>query len=43
MQVSAFIDPTSSSWKSELLNEFFLPMDSEAIQAIPLSTRRRKD
>jgi hypothetical protein len=31
MLVSDFIDPTSATWKPELLTEFFLPMDREAI------------
>jgi hypothetical protein len=41
--VSSFIDATSVTWRSDLLEEFFLPMDCEAIRAIPLSTRRLDD
>jgi hypothetical protein len=43
MVVLEFIETTSASWKTELLEEFFLPMDCEFIKSIPLSTRRLDD
>jgi hypothetical protein len=43
MMVSDYIDPTSATWRSELLQEWFLPMDIDVIKAIPLSTRRLSD
>jgi hypothetical protein len=41
--VSDFIETTSASWKTDLLEECFLPMDYECIKSIPLSTRRLDD
>jgi hypothetical protein len=38
--VSSFIDATSATWRRNLLEEYFLPMDCDIIRAIPLSTRR---
>ncbi|KAK1650398.1 hypothetical protein QYE76_068203 [Lolium multiflorum] len=43
MLVSDFIETTSASWRTDKLEEFFLPMDYECIKAIPLSTRRLDD
>ena len=43
MMVALFIDNTTVTWKSEMLDEFFLPMDAEVIRSIPLSIRRMSD
>jgi hypothetical protein len=43
MRVAEFIDQTSATWRVERIQEFFLPMDAEVIQSIPLSTRRMDD
>ena len=43
MSVSSFIDHTSVSWKHEMLDDFFLPMDADTIRSIPSSTRRMDD
>jgi hypothetical protein len=42
-QVVAFIDSSSSSWKVDLLKQYFIPMDCEIIRSIPLSTRKFPD
>jgi hypothetical protein len=36
-------DTMTVSWNTELLEQYFLPMDIEIIKAIPLSTRRMGD
>jgi hypothetical protein len=41
--VSSFIDDTTCTWKNNLLEECFLPMDCEIIRSIPLSSRRFDD
>jgi hypothetical protein len=41
--VSSFIDATTITWKVDLLEECFLPMDREAIRVIPLSNKRMED
>ncbi|XP_024310402.1 uncharacterized protein LOC112268687 [Brachypodium distachyon] len=41
--VSDFIDSTSASWNRGKLEEFFLPMDVEIIQSIPICTRSADD
>jgi hypothetical protein len=43
MLVASFIDNTSATWRTDLLEEWFLPMDIEVIKSIPLSTRRMDD
>jgi hypothetical protein len=43
LQVAAFIDNTTATWKSDILQECFIPMDVEVIQSIPLSTQRMED
>jgi hypothetical protein len=43
MMVAEFINAPMASWNLEALNEYFIPMDVEAILAIPLSTRRLDD
>jgi ribonuclease HI len=43
MLVSSFIDASSATWRRDLLEEYFLPMDCDIIRAIPLSTRRLAD
>jgi hypothetical protein len=43
MLVSDFIDTTTVSWNTELLQQYFLYMDIEIIKAIPLSTRRMSE
>jgi hypothetical protein len=43
MLVSSFIDASSATWRRDLLEEYFLPMDCDIIRAIPLSTRRMSD
>jgi hypothetical protein len=43
MTVAAFIDSTTATWNRQRLDEWFLPMDVEAIQAIPISTTRFDD
>jgi hypothetical protein len=40
MKVSDFIDATSATWKTNLLQQWFLPMEIETIKSIPLSTHR---
>jgi len=42
-QVSELIDHTSMSWKTDIFQEFFIPMDSEKISRIPLSQRKQDD
>jgi hypothetical protein len=42
-RVSDFIDTTTTKWNTELLSEWFLPMDVEVIRSIPLSTRTMDD
>jgi hypothetical protein len=41
--VADFIDHTSAMWKNDRLQEFFLPLDIEVIQTIPISTMRFDD
>jgi hypothetical protein len=43
IMVSSFIDNTTCTWKNNLLEECFLPMDCEIIRSIPLSSRRFDD
>ncbi|XP_051209407.1 uncharacterized mitochondrial protein AtMg00310-like [Lolium perenne] len=43
MRVSDFIDATMAKWSTELLSEWFIPMDVEVIRSIPLSTRSMED
>jgi hypothetical protein len=43
MLIKDFIDTMTVSWNTELLEQYFLPMDIEIIKAIPLSTRRMSD
>ena len=43
VSVAAFIDATTATWNMTQLREFFLPMDIEIIQAIPLCNRRFDD
>jgi hypothetical protein len=32
------IDATSTSWNEDLIREFFIPLDADAILSIPLCT-----
>nr|XP_051221174.1 uncharacterized protein LOC127339353 [Lolium perenne] len=41
--VSHLIDETSSTWREEIIREFFLPIDAAVIMSIPLCTRRQED
>jgi hypothetical protein len=41
--VDAFIDTSSARWNTQLLEEFFLPMDVQTICAIPISTAGFED
>jgi hypothetical protein len=43
VMVADFIDSSSVVWRTDRLQEFFIPMDVDAILAIPLSTQRLKD
>jgi hypothetical protein len=43
MLVSSLIDSSTVSWKAEVVEELFLPMDAEVIRSIPLSTHRLDD
>jgi hypothetical protein len=43
MLVSSLIGASSVSWKENMIEELFLPMDAEVIRSIPLSTRRLDD
>jgi hypothetical protein len=43
MMVAYFLHNTSATWRIELLEEWFLPMDIEIIISIPLTTRRMED
>jgi hypothetical protein len=38
-KVSDFIDTTSATWNSEMLDQHFLPLDVEVIKNIPICTR----
>jgi hypothetical protein len=41
--VAGFIDQSTRQWNLEKLNTYFLPMDSEVIQSIPISLRVQPD
>ena len=41
--VASYINNTSATWRVDRLGEFFLPMDIEVIQTIPICTRRIDD
>lgn len=41
--ISELIDPTSATWREELVRQVFIPIDVEAILHIPLCTRRVDD
>jgi hypothetical protein len=41
--VSAFIDQANCQWDVTKLNNYFLPMDVQVIQSIPISTRHQHD
>jgi hypothetical protein len=41
--VSDLIDHTTCSWRTDILEEAFAPMDKEIIQGIPLCSRQQND
>lgn len=41
--VAELIDPSTVTWRADVLNQFFLPCDVAAIQNIPLCTRSMTD
>ena len=42
-KVSELINSTTSSWDEQLVRSVFIPIDAEAILAIPLCTRQVED
>jgi hypothetical protein len=41
--ISELINQAEAAWKSDMLDEFFTPLDAMTIANIPLCTRRQED